>query len=198
MPVFRLPSPSLLLKGLFATFAAALLVACGSSDAPAPAAPLQYASSNLTVPVTAANAAALANLPFVFPNGVPEFGTTGTTTVTLTDTSTTPAFSIVTPNGTATGVMTFGSCIFRVTATTIRAGSIFTTAGDTITIPDCKASLQVIGQPANGSSFQGRVSFDLNGRPGISQSSFRIGTDGTLFNGGFTLGRVTLAFVTGS
>jgi hypothetical protein len=186
----------MLLKGLFATCAAALLVACGSSDAPAPAAPLQYASSNLTVPVTAANAAALVNTPFVFPNGVPEFGTTGTTTVTLTDTSTTPAFSIVTPNGTATGVMTFGSCIFRIT--TVTPGTVLS-VGNTITIPDCKASLQVVGQPANGSSFQGQVTFSLNLASSVFQSTLvRIGTDGTLSVNGISFGRVGLAFVTGS
>jgi hypothetical protein len=194
---------------LIAAAATALaLVACGGGgSSPAPA--VQVAASNLTAKVTAANAAALVNLPFTFPKGIAAFGTTGTTTVTLTNTATTPAFRIDTPKGTAIGVMTFGSCIFRITQTTVNEsdGAPVLAVGAIIIIPDCNASLQVAGKPANGSGFSSQASVIFQGSESnpIVTALF-IDANGTVFRdvvNGFSLeriavGSVTLAFVTGT
>jgi hypothetical protein len=190
---------------LIAAAATALaLVACGGGgSSPTPA--VQVASANLTVPVTAANADAFANIPFTFPKGVPDFGTTGTTTLTITNTATTPAFRIDTPDETVIGVMTFGSCIFNITSVELKSNfsgfkSSFV-AGRTIEISDCKASLQVFGQAANEQSFEGRTRFILSGVPadGLINSVYSIGTDGTIRTPkGTIVGKVTLAFVTGT
>lgn len=75
----------------------------------------RVATEDLSVVVTKDTVAALSSEEFVFTDGVPDFGTTAATTVAFTGTSTTPEFSIESGGRKASGVTTFGSCIFNIT-----------------------------------------------------------------------------------
>jgi len=87
------------------------LAACGGGGGSTQ----QVATEDLSMAITAETAAALSSEEFVFTDGVPDFGTTAATTVTFTGTTTTPAFSIESGGKSASGVTTFGSCIFTIT-----------------------------------------------------------------------------------
>ena len=92
------------LKMALVVTAAAVLSACGSSD---DAPPTKVATIDTVVQASASTTAAAASVPFVFPGGVQELGTTGTTTVAFTSTTTTPNFTIESPGvGTASGTTT--------------------------------------------------------------------------------------------
>ena len=120
-----------ILASLFAIAIAVGLTACGGGGGSEPAA-VEVAAADTTLPAAPATTAAVANVPFTFPAGVPGLGTTGTTTIAFTNTATTPAFSITTPTGTATGTTRFGSCVFAVAAITGTVGTM--KVGDTITV----------------------------------------------------------------
>src|SRR3954447_16114644 len=106
--------------GVIALFAAsAMLVACGGGGG-GNNPPSLVAAANTTAPVTASSAAAVTGEPFTFSSGVAKFGTTSPTTVTLNSAST---FSVAATEGNASGNLTYGSCIFTVTASTFAAGS---------------------------------------------------------------------------
>ena len=106
-------------------FAASLAACGGSDDAPAAVIALADAPALTITPATATAATAAltaTSTGFTFPAGVPAFGTTAATTVKFTAPaagSTAPAFSIASGAGTATGTLTYGSCIFNVTSSTI-------------------------------------------------------------------------------
>jgi hypothetical protein len=106
---------------------AATLAACGGDDDATPAATIAVddIAAVTIAPATATTATAAltaVSTGFSFPTGVPAFGTTVPTTVTFTAPpagATTPDFSIAAGTGTATGTLSFGSCIFNITASTI-------------------------------------------------------------------------------
>jgi ABC-type glycerol-3-phosphate transport system substrate-binding protein len=177
-----------------AIFAAATLTACGGGGGEP--APTQVAAADTTLTATAATLPAATNVPFAYPAGVPSFGTTGTTTVTFSGTSTTPAFSIATSTGTATGVTTFGSCIFSVTAVSGSVGTL--KIGDVIEVKPCNLNVNTAGAPANGVAVTRSISLDL-GNAVSSSESIQIGVNpgGELTLNGKTVGTVTLKPVTG-
>lgn len=140
------------------------LVACGGSDDPAPAKSVVTA-----VPVVGVfNAisgptlvAAVVNKDFGFTSGVPAFGTATPTTLKLLGAGSAPSFNISSTEGTAAGVMTFGSCIF-----TIGSGSTYPAtsplgSGKTITVNPCSVSVSAPGAPADGTTTGGTASFVL-------------------------------------
>ena len=141
---------SLIKTGLAAILASAVLVACGGGGGD------QYApiTSNAVTPMTATTAAVLTdNGPIAFA-AIPELGIPGVATFTAGGTG--PAaysFNIaeaLTGNS-ASGVLTFGSCIFTVTASTFPA--IHPLAlGKTATVNPCNLTFQTAGQNT-GSSF---------------------------------------------
>src|SRR5438105_883262 len=101
-----------LLGVILAISASALLYACGGGGGDQPLG----VAGNTTLAASPTTAAALVAVPFAFPGGVPDFGTTAATTVTFTSTSTAPQFKVDSAGGTATGVTSFGSCIFAISA----------------------------------------------------------------------------------
>ena len=136
-------------KLVFSLVAVAALAACGGGSDPAiislndlPA----VAITPSTAPV--ANAALTAvSTGFSFPTGVPVLGTTAPTTVKFTSpaagaTATTPTFAITSGTGTATGLTTYGSCIFNVTGSTIPS----IVAPATITVNPCSFDVNTTGK----------------------------------------------------
>lgn len=111
----------------------------------------EVAAEDLSVGVTASTVAALSAENFVFDNGVPGLGTTDATTVTFTGATATPAFSIRSGGKTATGVTTFGSCIFTVTASTF-APSHPLGEGKVVEIDPCTLTVRTGGVVANGTT----------------------------------------------
>jgi len=111
----------------------------------------EVAAEDLSVAVTASNVAALSTENFVFDDGVPGFGTTDATTVTFTGATATPAFSIRSDGRTATGVTTFGSCIFTVTASTF-ASTHPLGEGKVVRIDPCSLVVRTGGVVANGTT----------------------------------------------
>lgn len=138
-------------KLVFSVVAVAALAACGGGGDSAPVTiALNDVPAVTITPATApvANAALTAvSTGFSFPAGVPALGTTAPTTVKFTApaagaTATTPTFDIASGTGSAAGVVTYGSCIFNVTNSTI-PGIV---APTTITINPCAFDVNTTGK----------------------------------------------------
>lgn len=178
----------------FFVFSLAALTACGDSGDSAPPATATVATADLSVPITAANSAALSNVTQTFSTGIPEFGTTVPTTLAFSGTSGTPSFTIAAGTGVATGNATFGSCIFNITASTI-PGLI---APRTITVGTCSVKIPTTAGVA-GVTTNRPVSFTLGALTGTGSTvPILINANGDVTIGGFTVGRVTVTVTTGA
>jgi len=156
-------------KGFIAgslVLSAAVLVACGGDVAPTP-----VAAAATVVAASPANAAAAtvvlqtvatAASPATFSAGVPALGTTASTTLAVSNTTATattpsgatvsgPAFSLASGGKTASGVLTFGSCVFTVSASTFEATHPMA-VGKQVTVTPCQASLATNGVTADGAA----------------------------------------------
>ncbi|MGE4243486.1 MAG: hypothetical protein AB7E83_23760 [Ramlibacter sp.] len=177
-----------------AVAAAALLPACSSGDDdPLPT----VAAADATIAVTSTTAAAVTNVPFAFPSGVPDLGTTAATTVAFTSTASTPAFSISSGTSVATGATTFGSCIFVVANSSFPVGHRLAT-GQTVTINPCNIRLGTTGSPADSVARQRAAVFIL-GSAASSGSTVTVVVNpgGTITINGASAGTVTLVPVSG-
>jgi hypothetical protein len=184
-----------LLASVFATIVAASLTACGGGGGEPPA--TQVAAADTTLPANGTTTAAVTNIPFTFPAGVTEFGTTGTTTVAFTDTSTTPAFSIASSGNTATGTTAFGSCIFRITASTFASTSKLA-QGNTVTVEPCNINVNTQGVAANSVAVTRSVALRLGAAVSSGASvTVSVNPGGQLTLNGKSVGSVTLVAVTG-
>lgn len=144
-----------------------LMAACGGGDSsPAAAA---VASASVTTTISKDNPAAAAAVvssvfdkSLAFASGVPAFGTTTATTLALTRSSNAaaPTFNLASAQGTASGAMTFGSCIFTITTSTYAAGSPLA-LGQIVTVNPCSIFLDTTGKPANGSATSVNVTMVL-------------------------------------
>jgi predicted small lipoprotein YifL len=182
------------LASLFAIALAASLTACGGGGSEP--APVEVVAADTTIPATAATAPAVVNVPFTFAAGVPDFGTTGTTTFAFTSTSTTPAFSIASGGNTATGTTTFGSCHFLVTFSTFPSTSKLA-LGQTITVDPCNITVNTAGTPANGVAAAHSAALKLGAAVSSGQSiTVAVNPGGQLTLNGFFVGIVTLKPVT--
>jgi hypothetical protein len=155
----------------------------------------------------AATTAALRGTSFNFPTGVPEFGTTGPTTVTFTaasgtasglaTTSNASGFTITSGGQTASGTMTFGSCIFSVQNSTFPTGSPLAEGRDVI-INRCQVFINTEGLPADGQARPRIVRLVLNGRFSINLIlQVAVNQQGTVFINGIPVGSVPVAELTG-
>ena len=159
---------------LSATVAAAMLAACGGGVSPTPV------STNTTTAVTAATVAGIAGTPYTFAGGVAEFGTTASTTLAVTSAASGTSFEIGSGGKTASGPMTFGSCIFTITKSDFVAPSPLV-VGAKITITNCKVDIKSAGYSAGtqsiptvltlGTAKSGdvvkQISVDANGDPKV-------------------------------
>ena len=183
------------LKMALVVAAAALLTACGSSDNPAPT---FVVASDTTLPANGTIVQAVSDTPFTFPGGVPALGTTGTTTVVLSGSAATPTFAISKfGEGTATGKLAFGSCIFAVTSSTFPAGHALA-QGQTVTVNPCNFNVGTAGAVANGVG-QSRSIALLLGAASSAGASVTVGVNagGQLTLNGNAVGTVTLTPVSG-
>jgi hypothetical protein len=183
---------TLLLSFVLAT----ALVGCGGdNDEPAPVAVVPAPT------VLAANAtttAAVEDVPFVFPQGVPELGTTASTSIVFTDTSTTPAFSISSGGNTATGTTAFGSCIFRITASTFPAGHKMA-VGNEVTVNPCNIKVETSGLSVDAPAEQRSVALLLGSAASSGNPvTVDVNPGGQLTLNGKAAGTVTIVFVTGT
>jgi predicted small lipoprotein YifL len=185
-----------LLASVFATVVAASLTACGGGGGEPP--PAQVAAATTTIPATATSTAIATGVPFTFAAGVPDFGTTATTTLAFTDTSTTPAFSISSGGNTASGTTTFGSCHFKILASTFPSTSKMGAIGSVIDVNPCNLQADTSGLPANATAEQKALALVL----GTAASSgtpvtMSVNQGGQLTINGKSAGTVTLQVVTG-
>jgi hypothetical protein len=176
----------------------AFLVACGSGgdSAPAPAAPTAAATANTTAPVTAASVAAVSGKAFAFPSGVAELGTTGPTSLTITDAAV-DTFAVTSAAGNYSGTLSYGSCIFTVVTSAFAAPSPYA-VGQTFTVANCGLAAPTAGAAANGVAKDTPVTFNL----GTSSSSpvtipVAIAANGAVTIGGAPVGSVPVAVPTG-
>ena len=143
--------------------AASLMAACGGgSDTPTTVA---TSAAAVTVDATTGATAiqALASKTVAFSAGVPDFGTTTATDLAITAPATgTPTFAVSAGGSTASGDMSFGSCIFTIKASSFPAGSKLA-AGNKITVNPCAITLNTAGVVANGMPVQVDVTITLNG-----------------------------------
>ena len=174
----------------------AALVGCGGGGEDAVSTLPIVAGANLTAPITAANAAALAPAgAFTFATGFS--GNAGAvvlpagTTVALPTATT---FSIASGGGTATGNTTFGSCICNVTASTV-AGIVAPTA---ITVDPCTLTVNTQGNVV-GTTNTDAATLTLGGNSSNSVNvSVTVGSDGSVVISGTQVGTVEVVFGTGA
>lgn len=145
---------------------------------------------------------AMANESFTFTGGVTEFGTAGAaTTVSIQQPAAAgrnPRFAISSGGQTATGVMTFGSCFFRVTDSTFTPPSPLVD-GAVIEINNCGVQLDTAGQNANGVAIESSAVLFLNNANSTGTAvTVAINPAGRITLNGKAVGTVTLTPVTGA
>lgn len=176
--------------------AATFLAACGSDDPPPPVAGL--APAQATFPINSAVAGAVKDEPFEFAGGVPELGTSGTTSVAFTSTATNPGFRIGSGGFVANGSTAFGSCIFRIAVSDFPAGHRLA-AGTEITVNPCELTIFFENMAANGTTLskpaQMKLGNSLSNRRVIPVS---VTPNGTVLIGNTPIGTVPVTPATGA
>lgn len=168
----------------------------------------KVAAVDANITVTAANGkalfTALGNESFVFGNGVPAFGTAGTTTtVTINPPAAAggnPGFTISSGGSTAGGTLSFagGTCTFNVTSSTFGPPSPLL-VGQSIVINDCSVRLDTAGQVADGVADDILAMLTLDGTTSTgSIVSVAIDGDGNITLNGVVVGRVALRPLSGA
>jgi hypothetical protein len=142
----------------------ALLAACGGGGGGS-ATPPPVATTDTAIaidPATGPSAVqAVLGKDFKFDSGVPELGTTGATTLTLSGSGDKPSFAIVSGTDSATGAMTYGSCIFTVGTVGFPAPHRLRTGGTPVTVTPCTLSVNTSGLPGDGSAIAREVTLVL-------------------------------------
>ena len=181
---------------LFAFVAAAALVACGgggdsTTTVAADAAPIAVNQTTGAAAAQALNGAAIN-----FANGVPTFGTTAPTTLTVTA-GTQPTFGISSGGLAATGNLNFGSCIFVITQSNFVAPSPLV-QGATVTVSDCKIDLNTANAQATGGTVSVQAVVSLDGTTSAPvTTSVVIQSNGDILVGGSKITSVSVTQVTG-
>lgn len=129
-----------------ASAVALLAVACGDNKSTSPQS--KVVTEDAVVTVTATTIPVIFSAPPAeFPAGVPDFGTNVATTLSFSANDTaaaTPVFSVKTATDSASGLTTFGSCIFTVTTSTFPAQHALA-VGKTVTINPCSVNIATAG-----------------------------------------------------
>lgn len=167
----------------------AIVAACGGGSST----PTKVVAADAEIPMTANFAAAIANnITFAFAGGVPDLGTTSTTTLAFTSTSTTPAISISSDGNTATGDTTFGSCIVNIKVSTYPASHPMA-SGKSITLNPCFVGANIAGANADSSEALRNVYIQLGStQSGRAQMPLQIAADGTLTSYGRVVGSASV------
>ena len=180
---------------LYSVLTAVALAGCGGGGGEP--APVMVAPAEVTIPAAPATVSAVEDVPFTFPAGVAELGTTGSTSLTFTSTGTTPEFSIVADGGTATGTTQFGSCIFVVATSSFPAGHRLA-QGQTVTVNPCNIRLGTQGAPADSIARARAAVFILGSAASTGSTvTISINNGGVVTINGAAAGTVTLVPVSG-
>jgi hypothetical protein len=181
---------------------AAVLAACGGGGDDAPAATVVAATDSSSA-ITAADSAtstaivtAVLNKTFSFP-AVPELGTTAATTMVLSGTPSAPDFKLVSDGKEVTGKMSFGSCIFTVTASAFVAPHPLA-VGEVVIVNPCTLDTQTEGDPVGVTTDTPSI-FVL----GVTESAeillpVSVAADGTVTVAGQVVGTVPTQAATGA
>jgi hypothetical protein len=179
-----------------------LLSACGGGN-DSPLRPTSTVTTPTTVGINGAGngptvVSSVLNQNFSFDVGVSVLGTTAPTTLTLSGSATAPSFSLTSGADTATGVMTYGSCIFTIVASTFPAGSPLALGNKTEVNP-CTLSVATAGSTANGTATPTNVSFVLGATASNPVPlSVSISPTGVVTVGGVVVGSATVVVTTGA
>lgn len=182
-----------LMAGLVMAGGALALVGCGGGGAPDL---VTTAANDVTVKVTPASIAAIADTTFTFPDGVEEFGTTAATTFAVGGTTASPTFSIASDGKTALGALAFGSCILTVVESSLPSPLA---KDETLTIEPCNFNVNSKGAIA-GSPTSRTITLTL-GRSTSNGVQKLITIDretGEITINGVVVGKVTVVVSTGS
>lgn len=176
---------------LLVFLAATMVSACGGGgDDPA----VLVATSDLVTPVNSTTAEAVLGENFVFPSGVPSFGTTSTTTVQITSTST---FTVTSAEGMASGDLSYGSCIFSVLTSSFASNHPLAT-GRVLTQNACTLGLATEGLDVGHERRRG-VNWLLGGIPSLAiVIHLLLDPDGLVRVRGVPMGTVPVAPAHGS
>ncbi len=175
--------------------ATAALMACGGGSTTEPA--NKVATTDASVNVGTANgpavAATLSGETFSFPSGIAGFGTTAATTLKITAGS--PAtFEMKSGADTATGTLTFGSCILTIVT---GSGNVFV-PGTTVSDSACNILIGTRGVVANGTASNRTVTLTLGSSRGTVTVPVTLNPDGTVLVKGGTLGTTPTVVPTGA
>ena len=129
----------------------ALLAACGGGGDSTPVRS-GTAAADLTASVTASTAPALLDKSFSFQNGVADLGTTSATTLALSGSAAAPDFSLTDGTNKASGVMTYGSCIFTIKQSNFPANFTKLQVGVVTEVKPCDVVVATAGMPTASSS----------------------------------------------
>ena len=107
---------------------------------------------------------------FSFPAGVSALGTSGSTSVTIktaAGSSPTQTFSVSSAQGSYSGNMTYGSCIFNVTSSNLPG----VTVGQSITVNPCQINVKTGGVVANGQATTVQILLQLGTVPSAANQA---------------------------
>ena len=179
-----------------------LLSACGGGN-DSPLRPVSTVTTPTTAGINGAGngptvVSSVLNKDFSFDAGVPVFGITAPTKLTLSGTAAAPSFSLTAGADTATGVMSYGSCIFTIVTSTFPSSSPLAVGKKTEVSP-CTLFVDTAGSTANAAATLTDVSFVL----GATASSpvpllVSISPTGVVTVGGVVIGTVTVVVTTGA
>lgn len=174
------------------------LTACGG-DSDSSGTPVAQANTQASIsPATGESiVTGVLGKTFDFSSGVAAFGTTADTKLTLTGTGAAPSFAITSGADSATGRMTYGSCIFNVTKSTFLTGPLV--EGNVFPVNPCALTVDTAGKAADGTAVNTNVNLLL----GATTSSpvavtATISPDGTVSVNGSKVGSVTVVAPTGA
>jgi hypothetical protein len=184
-------------KYFFACLAAATLVACGGGGDDTTLAAADAPPITVNPTTGAAAAQALSGKPVSFANGVTTFGTPGTATTLTVTAGTQPTFTIAAGGQTATGNLTFGSCIFTVTNSDFVAPHPLA-PNAVVTVADCKIDLDTTNKVADGGSVSVQAIVSLDGVTSAPiTTTVTIQSNGDILVGGSKITSVSVTQVTG-
>lgn len=179
---------------LAAAVAAVVLTACGGGGGDSTP---RAMSADVTLAADSKTTGAVVDEEFTFATPPAEFGTAGSTTVTFLTDADSPTFRIRSAGGTATGVTTFGSCIFSVTASDFPAGHALAT-GAVVTVDPCSLVVRTAGLAAGASEDRGVLLVLGTAQSAPNTVTVAVDTRGRLMINGDVAATVTLSPVTGS
>jgi len=168
-----------------------------------PTAPTLVVASNTTLATNPAVAQAIAGTTFNFPGGAAAISTeTAGQNLALTFTNANAATMVFTnaagaTTGTITTSVTYGSCIFVVSASTFPTGHRLA-QGNTVVVNPCNINVNTAGQQATGVSATRSVALLLGSAASAGAAiNVSVNPGGQLTLNGISVGTVTLVPVSG-